>query len=198
MKRNRRSYRNRFRQNRRTQRPVFNHDVRQDYTQDAMRIRQEQLMADQMRLREETLAKEAKADRRAKRLAKQVLGKDFKKLNTEKYLIYKIKVKNGRKITLKIIYLFKDVVLYEQDPRSKRLTRICSLIQDPTTWNEVRYSIYDKLIAYYFWLRLYSRKPIHITDYKDQFNLLGYNTLTLEEVLRDTNPNWRVQTDELD
>lgn len=128
-----------------------------------------------MRRPDPEVTKYQKADRKARKLAKQILGKDFDRLMKRKYLSFKIKIRKQKgKIVERKMYLFRDIVLYIVDEKTNKLIRICSLLEGPGgTWEEKRYSDYDKLIAFYLWLKHYKKHPVKQLAFNDQFNLMG-------------------------
>lgn len=129
------------------------------------------------------MTSQSAADKRALKLAKKVLGNDFKKLMKQKYLIFPIKIlKGGHRVVIKKIYLFKHIVLFTYTPKTKRFARLCSVLIDPRYYHDVRYSKYDKLIAYYLWLKHYTKHRIENMEYNDQFNLMPQSDYSREEV----------------
>lgn len=124
--------------------------------------------------------KQTAADRKARRLAQKILGQDFKKLFKKGYLVFKIKLK-GTKTKLKKLLICKNITVYGYDKRSNSYYRYCSLIRNTMPWQYEQnvyeqgygaqaYSKFDKLVAYYLWLKEYSKSAVSIQQFKEQFN----------------------------
>lgn len=140
--------------------------------------------------------KQTPADRRARRLAQKILGKDFIKLFKRGYLEFKIKLRGARVKTKKFL-ICKNISVYGYDSRKRKYFRYCSLIKNTNAWQYEQnvyeqgyganaYSHFDKLIAYYLWLKEYSKKAVPIQQFKDQFNLIddGYSWYRLKKDMK--------------
>lgn len=129
-----------------------------------------------------------KADKRAKSLAKKIMGKKFTELMKKKYLRFVIKVKKQKgKIVEKKLYILKDVTMYQLNEKNHKLAKICSLIAGSDQFEVRQFSDYDKLVAYYLWLKHYSKHPIRQLDFNDQFNLMSECDYTLKELIHEIN-----------
>jgi len=122
------------------------------------------------------------ADKRAKKLAKKVLGKDFNLLMKRGYLVRTIKIKNGKKIVRMRMLISKDIYVYGYN--KKRYHRYCSELLEESINNPYRpyeyrgyyaesFSKFDRLIAFYIWLKHYSKHPISRRAFNRRFNFIG-------------------------
>lgn len=124
------------------------------------------------------------SDRRAKNLARKVLGKDFKTIFDKGFVSFNIKVqiKKGE-VETRRIYLCKDFRVYTLNKKRSLYYRYCSILLEyraslydaneyPAIYYQNVFSDYDKLIAYYLWLKHYSKVPAKLKEFKQQFNLI--------------------------
>jgi len=123
------------------------------------------------------------ADKKARKLAKMVLGKDWDLLMKQKYIVCNIKIKFDKKISLKRMVISKDINLYGYDKKREAYFRYCSELTEESAMNPYRnhygpympeqYSKYDRLIAFYIWLKHYKKHPISPKYFAKKFNLIG-------------------------
>lgn len=145
-----------------------------------------------------------RADIRARGLAKKILGSDFDRLMKKGYLTFKINVKQSSLGLTKFI-IGKDIAVYRYDKKKNRYFRYCSLIQERPAWQyeqnvyprtlDNHYSKYDKLVAYYLWLKNYSKNGVSKFQFKKQFNFIddpqSIYDLHVEWGLRKFKPKYR-------